>query len=355
MKTNHKNFIKLAFNQAENNLGKTYLNPSVGCVLVKDDSIISSGFTSVNGRPHAEYNVLKNQKSLKNMSLYLTMEPCTHTGLTPPCTDLIIKKKIKQVFFSFHDIDERTSNKAKKILIKSKVKVFKRFDNNYKNFYQSYFISKKKLIPMVDAKIAVSKDLYTINKKKKWITNYLSRKRAHLLRSQYDAILSTSRSVNKDNALLNCRLDGFDNSKPDLIIIDLKLKIKRKLKLLKNIDKRKIFIVTKEKKNNKINYLKSLGIKIIHVDSLETKKDFKTLFRNLRNLNYSRILAETGLIFLNSLLLNKLISNLYIFQTPFNLGKYGKNNASNKLLKKFKLKKSIKVNLKNDKIYKVKI
>ena len=355
MKTNHKNFIKLAFNQAENNLGKTYLNPSVGCVLVKDDAVISSGFTSKNGRPHAEYNVLKKQKILNNMNLYVTMEPCTHLGLTPPCTDLIIKKKVRRVYFSFYDIDKRTAKKAKKKLNSNKIKVFKKLDSNYKDFYQSYFISKRKLIPMIDAKIAVSKDLYTMDKRKKWITNFHSRKRAHLLRSQYDAILSTSKSINKDNSMLNCRLDGFDKNKPDLIIIDLKLKLKKKLKLFKNIYKRKIFIVTKEKSGSKISYLKSLGIKIIYVNSLETKDDFKLLLTTLRKLNYSRILAETGLIFLNTLLLKKLISNLYIFKTSFKLGKNGKNNASNKLLKKFRLRIPIKVNLKSDKIYRIKV
>ena len=247
MKTNHKNFIKLAFKQAENNLGKTYLNPSVGCILVKNDSVISSGFTSKNGRPHAEYNVLKKQKILNDMNLYVTMEPCTHTGFTPPCTDLIIKKKIRRVYFSFYDVDKRTAKKAKKKLNSNKIKVFKKLDNSYKDFYQSYFISKRKLIPMIDAKIAASKDLYTIDKRKKWITNFLSRKRTHLLRSQYDAILSTSKSINKDNSRLNCRLEGFDNNKPDLIIIDLKLKIKKRLQLFKNASKRKIFIVTKKK------------------------------------------------------------------------------------------------------------
>ena len=355
MKTNHKNFIKLAFKQAENNLGKTYLNPSVGCILVKNDSVISSGFTSKNGRPHAEYNVLKKQKILNDMNLYVTMEPCTHTGFTPPCTDLIIKKKIRRVYFSFYDVDKRTAKKAKKKLNSNKIKVFKKLDNSYKDFYQSYFISKRKLIPMIDAKIAASKDLYTIDKRKKWITNFLSRKRTHLLRSQYDAILSTSKSINKDNSRLNCRLEGFDNNKPDLIIIDLKLKIKKRLQLFKNASKRKIFIVTKKKISSKISYLKSLGIKIIHINSLETKDDFKVLLTTLRKLNYSRILAETGLIFLNTLLFKKIISNLYIFQTPFKLGKYGKNNASNKLLKKFRLRRPIKVNLKNDKIYRIKI
>ena len=142
MKTNHNNYLKLAFNIAKVNLGKTKLNPSVGCVIVKNNSVISSGYTSVNGRPHAEYNALKSKKNFKDADLYVTMEPCTHYGITPPCTSIIQKKGIKRVFFSFNDIDERTAKKAKEKLSK-KIKAYKINSNNFKNFYKSYFLIKK--------------------------------------------------------------------------------------------------------------------------------------------------------------------------------------------------------------------
>ena len=93
MKTNHKNFFNLAFNLARINLGKTKKNPSVGCVVVKDNGVISSGYTSKNGRPHAEYNALNKKINFKGSEMFVTMEPCTHYGLTPPCTDIIKKKE----------------------------------------------------------------------------------------------------------------------------------------------------------------------------------------------------------------------------------------------------------------------
>ena len=92
MKTNHSNYLKLAFNIAKVNIGKTKNNPSVGCVVVKNESVISSGITSINGRPHAEYNALKIKANFKDATLYSTMEPCTHYGQTPPCTKIIKKK-----------------------------------------------------------------------------------------------------------------------------------------------------------------------------------------------------------------------------------------------------------------------
>ena len=355
MKINHSNFLKLDFNIAKVNLGKTGLNPSVGCVVVKNNSVISSGKTSLNGRPHAEFNALQTKKNFKNSDLYLTMEPCTHYGVTPPCTNIIAKKGIKRVFYSFNDIDKRTAKKSKTELAKKKIKVYKKSSNHFHDFYQSYFSIQKNVIPFIDAKIAISKDYFTINKKSKWLTNSLSRSRAHLIRSEYDAIMSTSKSINKDNSLLNCRLNGFNNSKPDLIIVDLNLKIKIKINLFKKNNKRKIFIVTSVLKSKKISYLKKIGVKIIPIKSLNNKSDFINLFKNLKKYAYNRILVESGLIFLNELLKNKLIFNLYIFRSSIKLGKRGKNNTSNNIIKKFKLKKKIQVNLDGDSLYKIKI
>ena len=353
MKTNQNNFFKIAYSLAKINLGKTNLNPSVGCVVVKENSVISSGYTSVNGRPHAEYNALTQKKKFTNTDLYVTMEPCTHYGLTPPCTSIIKKKKIKKVYFSNYDLDKRTMKKAKTELSKNKI-VTNKFNHKYfKDFYQSYFISKQNHSPLVDAKLAISKDYFTI-KKKKWITNISSRKRAHLIRSEYNAIISTSKSINADNSKLNCRLNGFNHSKPDLIIIDIKMKLKKNLSLFK-IKKRKIIIITSNIKYKKLSFFKKKNIKIIYIRSLKTKNDFSNLLLLLNKHQYQRILVESGLTFLNTLLKNKLISNLYLFKSTVILGKKGKNNASINTLKKIKLKNKIKVNLYGEDLYKIKI
>ena len=117
----HLHFLFLAFEQAKINLGSTSDNPSVGCVVEKNGAIISSGYTSLNGRPHAEYNALIKNKDFKNANLYVTLEPCSHYGVTPPCTNIIIKKKIKKVFYSTNDFDLRAKKKSKKILNKNKI------------------------------------------------------------------------------------------------------------------------------------------------------------------------------------------------------------------------------------------
>ena len=354
MKKNHNHYFNLAFNLAKINLGKTNLNPAVGCVVVKNNSVISSGYTAKNGRPHAEAIALNKKINFKGANIYVTMEPCTHYGLTPPCAKTIKQKGIEKVFYSFDDIDQRTAKKTKDYFKKNNIKTYKKSNILFKDFYKSYFKNRKYNLPFIDAKIALSKDYYSINKKKKWITNISSRNRVHLIRSEYDSIVSTSQSINKDNSLLNCRLKGFDSTKPSVIIIDLKLKIKKNLNLFKLKNKRNITLVTSVN-NDKIIFLKKKGVRVLLIKSLKNKKDFILLFKLLNKNGHNRILVESGLTFLNKLIFNKLITNLFIFQSPIKLGKNGFNNRSINFIKKFKIKKKINVNLYGDKLYKIKL
>ena len=355
MKKNHSFFLNLAFNLAERNLGKTRTNPSVGCVIIKDNSVISSGNTSINGRPHAEFNALKDKKiNFKDSVMYVTLEPCSHYGKTPPCTNIIRRKKIKKVYYCFDDPDLRSHKKAK-IKLNGKIFKIKKDISKNKDFYKSYFLNKEKNYPLIDAKIAVSKDFYTINRKSKWITNNKSRKVGHLLRSKYDCIISTSTSVNKDNSILNCRIKGLDNYKPDLIIIDRKLRLKKKLSVMNITKKRSTYIVTSSTNQKKISYFKRKKIKIVKIKRLNSKYDFKELFEKIFLIGKRRILIETGLTFLNELIRYNLINTLYVFKGGKSLKKNGFNKIRLNSLKNYSLKNEIRVNLKDDSLFKIKV
>ena len=353
MKINHNFYLNLAFNIAENHLGKTKSNPSVGCIVVKNDTVISSGITSINGRPHAEYNALNKKINFGGSRMYVTLEPCSHYGKTPPCINIIKKKNIKNVYFNFNDPDKRSYKKAKNKL-KLKNISLKQIKTDKNSFYKSYFLNKKNEIPLVDAKIALSKDNYTINKKSKWITNFRSRKVGHLLRSKYDSILSTSKSINKDNSMLNCRIEGLNNSKPDLIIIDRELKLKKNLSLIKFAKIRKTYILTTSKNKRKIFFFKKRNFKIINLKKLKERKDFINFFNKIFKLGVRRLLVESGLTFLNQLLKYKFINDLYVFQSNKKLN----SNGHNKTNINFKIKKSykmVKVNLNDEKLFKIKV
>ncbi len=354
MKVNRNIFSKLALNLAEVNLGKTRKNPSVGCVIVRKDAVISSGITSISGRPHAEFNALNKNRFFKNSDMYVTLEPCTHYGLTPPCIKIIKKRKIKNVYYNFNDPDHRTYKKAKKFLNRYKIRS-KKINPNKSDIYQSYFLNVNCKVPYIDAKIALSKDNLTINKKNKWITNKRSRKVGHLLRSRYDSIISTSKTINEDNSLLNCRIDGLNNNRPDLIIIDRNLRLKKNLKLFKITKKRNTFIVTSKNNDKKINYFKRKNIKIIKINKLNKKDDFLELFNKIYKKGKRRILVESGLMFINSLIKNKFIHDLYIFKSSKNLNKNGYNNGSQNLIKKIDINNKLNVNLNGDKLFRVRL
>ncbi len=215
-------FMSLALKQAMINLGNTGQNPSVGCVITKNNTMISSEHTSLKGRPHAEYNAIINSRvNLINSHLYVTLEPCSHYGKTPPCVKKIINSKIKKVFFSIKDPDQRSYNISSKILKKKNVNVnIGILSSKIKEFYKSYILSRENKLPFVTCKLATSKDFFTINKKKKWITNEYSRGRVHLMRSQHDSIITSSKTIKEDNPSLNCRINGLETTSPAVIILD---------------------------------------------------------------------------------------------------------------------------------------
>ena len=351
-KNKHQKNIALAFELAKINIGSTKENPSVGCVVEKNGSIISSGYTSLNGRPHAEFNALNKKLNFANSNIYITLEPCSHYGKTPPCTNIIKKKGVKRVYYSIDDFDKRSQNKSKQILSSKQILTKKHLlKREGFNFYDSYIRLQKKKLPLLDAKIALSKDYYTKNKKKKWITNERSRKLTHLFRSQYNALISTSRSINEDNSLLNCRIRGLTHKSPHVIIIDRNLILKKNLDIYKTKNKRKIYVITTKNDKKKIKWLKKNNIKVIKLQKLNSKEDFNKILQYLMKLKFSRIFVESGLTFMNFLMVNNILNNIYVFKTNFNLKGNGKNNSSNKLIKKIKLKNKLTVNLGNDSVY----
>jgi len=351
-------FLKLAFQQAEINLGSTSSNPSVGCIIVKNNSVISSGKTSLCGRPHAEANALKKKVNVNGSNIYVTLEPCSHYGKTPPCIKNIINKKVHKVIFSINDIDKRSGNLAFKKLKKAKINIKRFIHKNYaEKFYKSYFLQLTKKIPFIDVKLAVSKDYFTINRKKKWITNNISRKVGNFLRSKYDCIVSTSKTINYDNSLLDCRIEGLEQKSPAVIIVDRFFKIKKKLKVFKN-KSRKIYIFTQTNNTTKEVYFKKIGVNVVKLKKSDNlKTDLTEVYLLLKKLGFNRILVESGLKYINEILKYNLIKNFFLFKSYFPLKNNGMNNAELNLIKKLKttIKKKVQINLNNDSLHKIEL
>ena len=240
-----KKIMNFAINLAENNKYLTGTNPSVGCVILKNNKILSFATTNNGGRPHAESIALNKNRYNKGTSLYTTLEPCSHHGRTPPCTNAIIKNKVKKVYYSIEDKDLRTFNKTKKILKSKKIVAISGLQKRkVKKLYNEYNYIRSNKAPYIIGKIASSSNL-NILRNNSSITNEHSRKVSHILRFQNHAILTSYKTVNTDNPKLNCRLSGLEKYSPKVIVIDKNLKIKINSFIIKNSKKNKLIIFHK--------------------------------------------------------------------------------------------------------------
>tara|TARA_Y100000590_G_scaffold436201_1_gene556483 strand:+ start:1183 stop:2244 length:1062 start_codon:yes stop_codon:yes gene_type:complete len=333
--------MNLALMQAKINLGNTKENPSVGCIIVNKNNVISAGHTGFNGRPHAEINAINSsKKKIKNSSIFVTLEPCVHYGKTPPCVNTIIQKKIKNVYFSLNDPDPRTFNKSKKKFNNKKIKVFNNINKSkIKKFYKSYIISKKKSLPFLTAKLAVSKDYYSKSIKNYWITNIYSRGRVHLMRSNHDCILTSIKTIKADNPMLTCRISGLEDTSPARIILDKDLNIPISSRIVKSAKYYPTYVFFNKFIKRKVIKLKKFKVKLVQIPITSDKNLdlIKVLFK-IKLLGFSRIFLESGVNLTSSFLNKNLVNEFHLFISNKKLGLKGKMSFKN-TLKKFLINK----------------
>ena len=350
-------YMNLALNLARERTGLTGENPSVGCVIVKNDELISIGQTGINGRPHAEYNAIKSSKfNLKGSKLYVSMEPCTHYGKTPPCTNLIIKSKIKEVIFSIIDVDKRTQSKSFKVFKDKNIKVKSGLLKNEANkIYKSYIYNKNKNLPFVTGKLAVSKDNFIFSKNKKRITNRYSDNITQLLRYKNDSILISSKTLNIDNPKLNCRISGLSKNSPKRVILDKNLSTKQTSYIFKTSNRKNTIIIYSNGTKKKINQFKKNGVKLIKLSNKSDGFfDLKLILNKIYLLGCRNLLVEGGKTLTNNFLENNLFNQFFLFQSNRNLGKNAKLNVASQLRQlsfKYKTKRKLNSFTGNDIIY----
>ena len=317
-----KNYMKLALNLARARKGLTGENPSVGCLIVKNDKIISIGQTGFNGRPHAEHNAINNSsENLNGSKMYVSLEPCNHYGKTPPCTKSIIKSGISELIYSMEDIDKKVKGKSFKILSDKKIKVKRGLlRSEAKNLYDTYIINRNKKLPYVTAKIAISKNNLIYSKGSKRITDQSSDKLTHYMRYKNDSIMISSTTLNIDNPKLDCRLQGFEKFSPKRIILDRNLEIKINSYIFKSVKKDNTIIFHNSLNNKKIKILKKKGIILIK-SRIRNKKllDLKFVLKRLFSLGTRNLLVEGGDKITKNLIKDRLIDKFYLFKSSKNL------------------------------------
>lgn len=260
----HETYIKRCLYIAKNGLGTTRPNPMVGCVIVYKNEIIGEGFTSPYGGNHAEVNAInsvRDKSKLKQSTLYVTLEPCSHYGKTPPCSDLIVKKKIPKVIIGCIDDNEKVSGKGVDRLRESGCDVLVGvLEKECKEHHKRFFTFHNKKRPYIILKWAETLDGFLAPKKKTetkpvWITNELSRQLVHKWRTEEQAILAGTNTVIQDNPSLTAR--DWIGANPTRIVLDPNLVLPKNLNVF-NTEAKTIILSGKEIDFSK-NVAKQIG------------------------------------------------------------------------------------------------
>ena len=302
-----KEWMQLAFLEALKAKGNTFPNPAVGCVVVKNNKLLSKGFTQKYGSHHAEVSALNAVGKCTEATLYVTLEPCCHYGKTPPCVDLIIQKKIAKVFISsldpFKEVSGRGVEKLKANGIDVSIGVLQ---EQIDLFYQDYFHYVKTGLPLVILKIAESADSFITQKlgSQTPITGKEAKLWVHQLRNRMDAILVGGNTVRIDNPLLTPYLvEKKMQTKTDALIWT---QGKQKLSLLLQVFSSNRYGDTKIFTAQKLNFSK----KVIQVKL--PKEVTKEVFQEITNQPYHSILVEGGAWMINQWLKSDFWNLFYI-------------------------------------------
>jgi diaminohydroxyphosphoribosylaminopyrimidine deaminase/5-amino-6-(5-phosphoribosylamino)uracil reductase len=320
-------YIKLTLELAAKGKGRVSPNPLVGCVIVKNHQIIGAGYHEFFGGPHAEINALRNpREDVKGATLYVNLEPCSHFGKTPPCTDAIINAGISRVVIGTLDSNPLVSGKGAEKLTKSGIEVKTGvLENECLELNRFFFKFIQKRIPYVTVKVAQTLDgkIATFNNQSKWITTKASREEVHRMRASYDAVLIGRKTAMIDDPKLTVRLaDGRD---PKRVILDSKLRIDLKRSMFFDNQEQNIIIVTSvasKEKQRKIAALKKLGVKILFVsENKDGHVNLPSALRALGKENIMSVMVEGGQEIFSAFVREKLADELRIFISPKLLGK----------------------------------
>lgn len=303
-------------------------NPNVGAVIVKNSKIIGRGYTQVPGKAHAEVMALKQAGSkAKNAALYVTLEPCCHSGRTAPCTDLIIQKGIKEVYIGISDPNPVVCHKGAAILKKAKIKVHKNIlKDKVIQELQWYLKLYQKESPYLTLKTGMTLDgkITDYQNNSKWITSGEAREAVQMLREQNDGLIAGIRTVLKDDPALTCRRHNRKKQFFYRIILDTNLSLPLSAQVLKPFPGHITLIAAAANKNNTVKakaLQKIRGTELLFCKTKNSYLDLADLMKKLADKkNITKLIIEGGSEVNYSFLKEKLIDKLHFFIAPKLLG-----------------------------------
>lgn len=316
-------YMRLAMQLAGNAIGRTYPNPLVGAVIVKDNRVVGCGWHRKAGTPHAEVHALNQAGELaQGADVYVTLEPCAHYGKTPPCAKALVKAKVKNVYGGLLDVNPKVAGKGFKILEDAGIHVeygFLQDELRKQNEVFFKWIEHKKPFIVLKAAMTLDGKIATATGQSKWITNETSRAYGYKLRDIYDGIMVGINTVIEDNPMLTARVDGGKN--PIRIVVDSSLRIDINANVVQDKSAKTIVATTDKADKDKILKLQAQDVDVIVVDKDENDKvDIEKLLDILGQQNICSILVEGGATLSGSFVAKKLVDKVYFFIAPKIIG-----------------------------------
>ncbi|PCI38193.1 MAG: riboflavin biosynthesis protein RibD [Thiotrichales bacterium] len=326
----HIHFMQEALNLAKQGLYSTKQNPRVGCVIVKNHTIIGKGFHLRPGEDHAEVVAIRDASSnghdISNATFYITLEPCHHIGRTPACINAVLNANPKEVIIGVIDPNLLTCGKSIAILkdrgIKTVVGVL---EEEIKRLNKGFFHYMQTGLPYVTCKIAMSLDgkIAMTSGESKWITSESARQDSQNLRASSCAVMSGVGTIVADNPRLNVRLKDFpQQDQPMIVVLDSNLRTPVNSNIFHTGNKVILLTLESSKQNRNVAKLQQQGAEIMFLPSAENILNLNEVMQVLAKLNVTEILVEAGSTLNTALLDANLVNEIVFYIAPKILGNH---------------------------------
>ncbi|QPF82163.1 bifunctional diaminohydroxyphosphoribosylaminopyrimidine deaminase/5-amino-6-(5-phosphoribosylamino)uracil reductase RibD [Bradyrhizobium genosp. L] len=322
-------FMQLALSLGRRGLGRTWPNPAVGAVIVKDGVIVGRGWTQPGGRPHAEVEALSRAgAAARGATLYVTLEPCSHFGRSPPCADAVVAAGLARVVSAIEDPNPEVAGKGHARLRAAGIAVDVGLcAAEAAHDHAGHFRRIRDKRPHVILKLAVSADdkIAAAGHEPVAITGEIARTRVHLLRAQCDAILVGIGTVLADDPLLTCRLPGMAQRSPVRIVLDRALRLPGTGRLVHSARETPLWVVTSDLADAPAaTKLGAAGAQVIRVGSSAAPGlDLPAVLHALADKGITRLMVEGGARVAGSFVAAGLVDEIWLLRGPDTVGADG--------------------------------
>ena len=333
MTADDRHWMGHALSLAQRGVGRTATNPSVGCVIANEGVLLGRGRTGEGGRPHAERAALADAvkrwgvERVRNSTAYVTLEPCAHTGKTPPCTDALISAGVARVVAPLSDPDERVSGKGFALLEAAGISIeVGEGAAKARQILRGYLSRAERNRPFLTLKLASTLDgrIATRTGESRWITGGSARSHVHMMRARSDAILVGIGSVLADDPVLDVRLPGMEAAHPMRVVADTRLQTPLTGRLARSVAEQPLVLLTsKDAEVPRVQAFNDLGATVIPLPMLTSGVSMSDGLTELAKIGVGSLFCEGGGRLAASLVREGLVDELVWFSAGATMGDSG--------------------------------